>query len=93
VFKKGRQAKGQIHGSQTKPESVPKGERSGRVKITTAKVVQIRLTLQAHPNVQGVLEGLARKFKLDASTGRAIAQGSLWSHVHANVRRNEKGPA
>jgi hypothetical protein len=82
---KGRQAKGQTHGSQTKPESVPKGERSGRAKITTAKVIQIRLTLLAHPNVHGVLEGLARKFNLDASTVRAIAEGSLWGHVHADA--------
>lgn len=82
---KGRQAKGATHGSQTKPESVPKGERSGRAKITTAKVIQIRLTLLAHANVHGVLEGLARKFKLDASTVRAIAEGSLWGHVQADA--------
>lgn len=82
--RKGRQAKGQTHGSQTKPESVPKGEASGRAKITTAKVIQIRLTIRTHPDVHGVLEGLARKFKLDASTVRAIADGSLWGHVEVN---------
>lgn len=83
--RKGRNAKGPSHGSRTKPESVRKGVRNGRAKITEPIVVQIRRTVAAHPERHGVLQALATKFGLNAGTVSDIASEKLWKHIPADA--------
>lgn len=66
---KGRQARGSSHHSVTKPESVPRGERSGMCRLTDDQVREIRRRYV--PRV-GVGE-LAREFGVCSSTVSSIA--------------------
>lgn len=75
---KGRQAQGPTHGSRTKPESVPRGVKNGRAKLKEFDVIQIRLTFAANANAHGIYEGLARRYRVDASTIRDAVTSKLW---------------
>jgi hypothetical protein len=73
--RRGRQAKGATHGSKTKPESIPKGERNGGAKLTPSDVRQIRRLFKAGCSSQ---KELARKFSVSPSQIYNIVSNRCW---------------
>jgi hypothetical protein len=72
---KGRDAKGDRHVSRTMPERVPRGERSGRSKLTCAKADEMR---RLHASGTSVRE-LAAKFSVGYRTAYETATGRRWA--------------
>lgn len=71
-------ARGDRHGSRTKPESVKRGETHGAAKVNDAIVRQIRAEY-AVGNTSTVK--LAEKFGIHFSTVARIVNRKRWSHV------------
>lgn len=73
----GTTARGERHGSRTKPERVPRGEDAGRAILTTAKVVEIRRRL----DVGDLRADIARDLGVRWAVIDRIARGVTWSSV------------
>jgi hypothetical protein len=73
----GRTARGDRHGSRTRPERVPHGERHWLAKLTAERVVAIRRRLAAGESPRII----ARSEGVDRGTIRALAAGKTWRHV------------
>jgi hypothetical protein len=75
-----RMARGEAHGSKTKPGSVPRGEKSVMAKLTEVSVVDIRRDAAA-----GVRQSvLARKHGVTQQAIYRIVKRLCWKHVPAN---------
>jgi len=75
--RKGRGAVGERNGSVLHPERVPRGERVGSAKLTTAKVLEMRRLARA-----GVtLRAIASRFGVDHTTVWQIVRLKSWAHV------------
>lgn len=77
--KKGRanHPSGENHGSKTKPESRPRGERAGLAKLTDNLVLEIR---EKHAS-GGTFRGLARQYGVDRVTISAAVKRKTWAHI------------
>lgn len=90
--KKGRQAKGDSHGSRTKPERVPRGLKNGKYtkpektargdkhwkkKLTSGQVIEIRNRRMA----DDFCKDLAIKYGVNKSCIQKISQGKTWKHL------------
>jgi len=84
--KKGRSAKGDAHGTQTHPESVPKGEDHGMSKFTADEVVLIRRTYDAYPDLNGRVDWLMRHLKRKRYAVWCIAKRKTWKHIPEDAR-------
>lgn len=73
----GTTARGERHGSRTKPERVPRGEAAGRAILTAAQVVEIRRRLDAGERRADV----ARNLGVNWNVVDRIARGVTWSHL------------
>ena len=71
---RGRQARGDTHGSRTKPESRPRGEAHGRAKLTVADIKRIR----ADPRPQRVI---AAGYDVTQALVSFIKSRRSWAHV------------
>jgi hypothetical protein len=69
-----RRARGDRHGSRTHPELIPRGEMSGRAKLTEDQVREIR-------SADGTLAALAVGYGVGMSTIWRIGRGKAWLHV------------
>jgi hypothetical protein len=74
---KGRAATGDRHGSQTKPESRPRGERHGSARLTEEDVREIRRRRSAGEPQQRV----ANHFGISQGRVSEISRGLAWRHV------------
>lgn len=73
--RRGRTARGQGHGSHTKPESVAQGERNGRALLSEADVIEMR-----HLRGKGAIYSqLATRFKVSKSQVFNICTGKQWA--------------
>lgn len=80
---KGRHAHGDRHGMRLHPERVPRGERSGLAKLTTADVLEI-----LNRRAAGVkLTVLAAEYGIAGATVSGIARGRIWRHVYEAWRQ------
>lgn len=92
--KKGRQAKGQTHGSVTKPEALLFGERNGhytkpestprgnnhwKIKVTEAQVKEI---IELYLNGGISQQKIADKYKISQANVSYIVMGKGWKHLH-----------
>jgi DNA invertase Pin-like site-specific DNA recombinase len=79
MIAKGRKnpARGDRHGSVTRPDRVPRGERHGRSKLTETNVREIR-TLRAGGRS---MRSLAREFGVTRQSIQAIIRRKTWKHV------------
>ncbi len=84
-----RPARGSDHGSHLHPEKVPRGERSGSAKLTSADVIDIRhlLRVGARKNV------IARAFGVNWKTIDNIDRGLTWCHVTGRRAPKQGGTA
>ena len=74
---KGRQAKGERHGTRTHPEQILRGERQGMAKLTRDQVLEIKRRIRC-----GIPQRLiAASFKVHPSNIGQIATGRTWSTV------------
>ncbi len=79
---KGRMATGDRHGQRLHPESVARGEHSGKSKLTEEQVREIRYL----KNVKRIkAEVLADRFGVYVTRIYKIANGSEWKHVQDEV--------
>jgi CENP-B N-terminal DNA-binding domain. len=78
---KGRQARGDRHGTRQHPESRPRGERAINAKLTEAKVRSIfRLSAEGHSQRE-----LARDFGVSKSNVRDVLARKKWAHVQLEI--------
>lgn len=77
MVKKGRNAKGEKHGSYTQPESVLRGEQAGRAKLKADQVLQMRLLRSGGES----LKSLALYFGICISQVSQICAGKRWTHI------------
>jgi len=73
--RKGRQARGDSHGSVTQPSRMPRGERHGMAKLTAENVKRIRASYRA------MLEWFAVEFSVDVNTVRAVVRRKKWRRL------------
>lgn len=74
---KGRDAKGVTSGRYTKPERTARGERSGRVKLTDEKVIEIR-----RRRMDGeTMRKLAKEFGVVKSVIGSLVKRKTWAHI------------
>lgn len=78
---KGRQARGEKHGSRTKPGSGAKGERITSSVLTEELVRKLRKEYVKGCKLRGTY-GLARKYDLHQATVWSAVSGSNWKHVN-----------
>jgi predicted DNA-binding protein (UPF0251 family) len=79
--RKGRNAKGERHSSVTKPESVPRGESHGMVKLTADQVEEIRRLYAEGLYYQ---RELGEMFGVSQTQVGRIVRGTRWkSHASA----------
>lgn len=78
--KKGRSVyvTGERHGTKTHPERVPRGERSGKAKLTEAKVLEIR-RLKKVLRIRNL--DLSKMFGVNRPTISKVIHRRLWAHV------------
>lgn len=77
MVSKGREARGEQHGSRTKPDRMPRGERIGTAKLTDAAVRQIRALAS-----QGVTPAeIGRKFGMNRKHIQRVVSRKLWKHL------------
>lgn len=75
---KGRQSRGETHGSRTKPEGVCRGERNkGGGKLKETDIPKIRTCARSGEP----LRSIARRFSVSRSTIKGIVVGRLWRCV------------
>lgn len=72
-----RMPRGARHGSQTKPERTPRGERQGRAKLDNARIREIRNALKRGETKSGI----ARSYGVSRRVIGNIASGKSWAHV------------
>jgi hypothetical protein len=77
---KGRQARGQSHGSMTRPEAFPRGEDKPAAKLTKAQVLEIRALYAPHTRGR-TLEALAQMFHVSDFTISCIVHHKTWKHI------------
>jgi hypothetical protein len=82
---KGRTASGDKHGTKTKPESVPCGEKHGMHVFTEHDVVLIRRTYDVHANVRGVIAALTMYLGKKPYAVWCIAKRTTWKSVPENA--------
>lgn len=75
---KGRQARGDRSAWRTRPERMPRGERSGNAKLTEAAVRAIRAEYTGR---HGQLSQLATRFGVSRTAIRFALSGRSWQHV------------
>ncbi len=80
-----RTAKGVKHGSVTKPQSVPRGEKNGTSKLTVPEVVLIRRTCDAYPTLRGLYALLARKFQVGSDVIADIGRRNTWKSIPEDI--------
>lgn len=74
---KGRSASGDKHGSRTKPNQRPRGERHALAKLTEAIVRSMR-----HDRLNGLhYRDIATKHGVSVSTTRGVLSYQSWKHV------------
>jgi hypothetical protein len=78
---KGRTAKGAAHGTNTKPESVRRGEQHGNSVLTEDEAILIRRTYDAYPGVKGVISGLTRYLNKKPYAVWCVAKRKTWNHL------------
>jgi hypothetical protein len=87
---KNRHAKGDTHGTKTKPESVKRGEENGRATITEIDAAQIRLTLRLFRDIHGTVRRLGKIFSLDDKTITDIGAKNLWQSISGDNEAKAK---
>ena len=70
-------ARGATHSSATRPETVARGERSARSKLTTEKVIAIRTRAAAGEDVNA----LAAEFGIKWAAAHRVINRKTWAHV------------
>ena len=75
---KGRSAKGDKNGRRTKPESIVRGERNGRAKLTETEVLQLRGMYKTGKYSQ---EQLGKQFNIGERSISDIVRYVVWKHV------------
>jgi len=75
--RRGRYPRGDGNAMRLHPESVPRGERSGKSKLTNEQVRSIRLQHAAGATILG----LAKTFGVVRTTIREIVRGRSWRHL------------
>lgn len=75
---KGRTARGERHRSVTRPETVPRGEKSGMAKLTEKDVIEIRNSYI--PFKVGAWR-LGKRFGVTKQTVFEILKREIWAHV------------
>jgi HNH endonuclease len=75
---KGRQARGNTHGSKTRPESVLRGGRHPRTRLTETLVKKIRVEYVKGSTSRGTY-GLAAKYNLSQATIQRVTSGTDWT--------------
>lgn len=74
---KGRQASGDRSGARTRPDLVPRGERSGRTTLKNADVLEIRrLWAGGHPQ-----KAIAAQFGISRNGVSCIVNGKRWASL------------
>jgi len=83
MINKNRQAKGDRHGAKVKPESIMRGERNPRAKLTNEIVEEIRRTCKRGDRSRGGLSqrALAKKYGVSHSVIGKIMNGKLWGDI------------
>ncbi len=72
-----RRARGDRHGSRTKPDAVARGERSGNAKLTDAIVREMRTARTAGATTVA----LAARYGVHNSVASRVLAGRSWKHV------------
>lgn len=78
MARKGRGARGDRHGSRTKPERIPRGSAHHQAKLTDAIVRTIRFERREYSTPFTVF---SRRYGVTASVIRNAAVGRTWKHV------------
>lgn len=78
VLHPGRLPCGDAHYSKTRPELVPRGDRSGRSKLTEALVARIR---SEHIPYKVSYAALAKKYGVHAETIGRVVRGDFWKET------------
>lgn len=78
---KGRQARGARHGTHTKPESVPRGERNGRAILKEWQLPYIEALISGGVGRRDV----ARAYGVSEDTISDFVRGRTWAHRHCAV--------
>ncbi len=74
-------ARGNRHGTHTRPETVPRGEHHGNSIFTELDVVRIRRTVDANRDISGLIGMIATYLHCDDSAVWSIAHRKTWQHV------------
>lgn len=78
MVNKGRSARGDRHGSKTKPECRTRGEKIGKAKLTEAEVLDIR-RLYSEGNINHATLGII--FNVCGRTISLIVNRKIWKHI------------
>jgi hypothetical protein len=73
-----RAARGERHGSRTKPEGIRRGEHNGQSKLTEVDVHEIR---RAYAAKEATYEALAQRFHVSDTLIAQIVLRQAWKHV------------
>jgi hypothetical protein len=73
-----RRARGERHGSRTKPESTPRGEKHTAAKLTDAQVCELRRRWSAGGIQQ---KALAAEYSVSRGVVSEILSGKSWKHL------------
>jgi hypothetical protein len=68
---------GDRHGSRTRPEARPRGERNAAAKLTVAQVLAIRAARAAGETVRGI----AARYEVSPATVHRIGRREKWAHL------------
>lgn len=72
-----RNPTGLAHGSRTRPERIPRGERVGTAKLTASQVLEIR---KAHAGGSSFAR-LASRYGVTAENVALVVRGCTWKHL------------
>ena len=85
-----KRATGKRHGSHTKPEAIPRGDKSGSAKLTAIQVVEMRTRFAGGGETK---KGLAREFGVEGKTVRNVLRGRNWADVGGPITPPEEFPS
>jgi DNA invertase Pin-like site-specific DNA recombinase len=78
---KGRQARGETHGSRTQPDSIRAGEKNGRAKLTEEDVSEIRKRYGKFGIGGQTLKELSREFGITFAQVGNIINNRVWKNT------------
>lgn len=77
MMERGRKPMGELHHTVARPETVVRGERNGRAKLTDDAVRSIHRMVRDGMTISAI----ARHFNVSRSLVRKVRDGEVWRHV------------